>query len=59
MQPENPKPAMDEFRRLDLKSHSWLPDATSILLLSIPVALGLGILIGHAFPADMTWLLPK
>ncbi len=57
MQVENPRSALDDL--LDTKSRWSLPDGTAILLLSIPVALGLGILIGHAFPAELTWLLPR
>ena len=57
MQTENPRSAPGDL--LYSKTRWLLPDGSAILLLSIPVALGLGILIGHAFPADMTWLLPK
>lgn len=43
---------LDEWRE-PVQHDSKLADGTTILLLSIPVALGLGIVVGHALP--LTW----
>jgi hypothetical protein len=46
---QNSKSAPDSALNEFLESKRSWPDGTAILLLCIPVALGLGILIGHAF----------
>ena len=59
MQTENQRYDFEKFDRLGSRSRSALSDGTAILLLSIPLALGLGILIGHAFPAEFAWFIPR